>query len=183
MEDETVKVRAAIGGALLFVQLVERLLDASLWTAFRGESVPIAQELERAEKLERTETLGQLIYKLRQRVEIHPKMEQYLQTFLDNRNRLVHHLLDSRETELTQKEARQRLSDFCKEVTKSGMRLLKLFTAILIKWKLSLERDHSLDAETKAYLEEAEEWPTTIDQLFRIREKALPDLPRRKRRR
>jgi hypothetical protein len=169
VEDETLQAAAKVGRTLVMIQLTEMFLDLLLRTAFRGDSPVTAEELERNTKFERDETLGQLIKQLHQRVEVHPELKSFLEKFLKDRNQFVHHLLDPADIDLAPEQVRQQLADFCEEISKSCRRLLELFMTILIKWKLSFDPNEPIDDETKADLEAAEKWNTTIDQLFRLR--------------
>lgn len=170
MADEILEHAAKIGRTLVMIQLTEALLDILLLrTAFRGDKPVTAEELERAAKYERRETLGQLIQKLHQRVEVHPELASFLENFLEDRNRFAHHLLDPAKANLPPEQVRQQISDFCERISKSCSQLVELFTTIFIKWNLSFQSDEPIDDETKAYFEAAEKWSTTVDKLFRLR--------------
>jgi hypothetical protein len=169
MEDEILEHAANIVRTLVMIQLTEAFLDILLRTAFRGDMPVTAEELERATKFERDETLGQLIRKLQKRVEVHPELASFLENFRQDRNRFAHHLLDPAKADLPPEQVRQQISNFCERVSKSCRQLLDLFTTILIRWELSFRPDEPIDDETKAYFEAAEKWGTTVDKLFRLR--------------
>jgi len=96
MEDESLESAAAVGRALIIIQLVELLLDSLLKTAFCGERVPTVREIEA-----RTDDLQSLVNRLHKRVEVDPKFKTYLKRFVKDRNRVVHNLVE----ELVKKSA------------------------------------------------------------------------------
>jgi hypothetical protein len=70
VNDESQEVSAEIGRALIFIQLVEHLRGLLLQSAFRDECIPPVKEIERAGTVERKATLGQLLSRLRAKVEL-----------------------------------------------------------------------------------------------------------------
>jgi hypothetical protein len=77
MKDKTSTTLIAIGTGLIGIQMVEHLLDLLLHTVFRTERMLSTRELEKLGKLERYETLGNLLEQLRTKVELHPDLELY----------------------------------------------------------------------------------------------------------
>jgi hypothetical protein len=158
------------------------MLDLLLKGVFRGESIPTAEELERLKKDERKDTLGRLLWRLRQKVELDSELNVYLSTFLDDRNRFVHHLVEGGGgVSASQEEIYRYCRNFSEKLQKSSFRLIELFFATQLKWFISLKPDEQMDEETKLFVEQAGQWKKSSEQLFQVRKNV--SRPRRRERR
>ena len=85
-----------IGAALLSVQSTESVLRLCMTYVIQKQSVPLTIEsLESIKENESDKTLGYFMQQVRYRSEIDDDFDGKLKTFLINRNKLVHHLVDS----------------------------------------------------------------------------------------
>jgi len=167
MEDESLELAATVGRALICIQMVELLLGSLLRTAFRAaETVPTVQELEREQETVRRATLGCLIKRLRQKVELDPELETYLNKFVEDRNRFVHHLVEEASKSASDEDHSR---DFSKQMLEDSIRLMELFFAKCLSWYQALQPNEPMDEETKRYVEQAGNWKKPLHQLFRVR--------------
>jgi hypothetical protein len=169
MKDKTSTTLIAIGTGLIGIQMVKHLLDLLLHTVFRTERMLSTRELEKLGKLERYETLGNLLKQLRTKVELHPDLELYLQEFLEDRNRFVHGLIETPSFNLSEGEGQQRCLRICRKMTTSRARLTKLFLAVLSQFKDPRAPNAPLDDDLRMLFEGAEEWKSSVERLFRTR--------------
>jgi hypothetical protein len=169
MKDETSTTLIAIGTGLIGIQMVEHLLDLLLHLVFGNQRTVSAQELEKLGKLERHETLGNLLKQLRIKVEVHPDLEHYLQEFLEHRNRFVHGLIEIPNFNLSEGEGQLSCLHTCRKMTASCARLTKLFLAVLSQFKDDQVQKASLDNDLRMLFEDAEGWKSRVEQLFRPR--------------
>jgi len=170
MEDETSIALRDIGTALIGIQMVEHLLDLVIHTVFRGESMFSARELERLGKLERHETLGNLIKQLRTKVDVHPELDLYLDRFLEDRNHFVHGLIEIPNFNVSEGEGRQNCLRVCQEMATASVRLTNLFWALIYQFHDRQFQKMSLDDDVRKLFEDANAWAGRVDQFFRIRE-------------
>jgi hypothetical protein len=174
MEDETSKTLEtleAIGTGLIGIQMVEHLLDISLHTVFQEESMPSAQELERLGTTEWYETLSNLVRQLRAKVDVHPDLELYLEAFRKDRNDFVHHLIEIPDFSVTKGDGQRECLRRSGEIMKANARLIKLFLAV-VQFKDRQLLKIPMDDMLKSLLQDAEEWTTSVPQLFRPRRKS-----------
>ena len=166
MEDESLESAAAVGRALIIIQLVELLLDSLLKTAFCGERVPTVREIEA-----RTDDLQSLVNRLHKRVEVDPKFKTYLKRFVKDRNRVVHNLVEELvKKSVSEEEAHRYYRDFSDRMMEASLRLMQIFLAKFFSWRQTFRPNEPMDEDTKLYIEEAGKWMGSIDQLFRKRE-------------
>ncbi|MBV9999946.1 MAG: hypothetical protein JO015_12645 [Verrucomicrobia bacterium] len=141
-----------IGAALLGIQLVEHHLDVCLHLAFRDKDHLSAQEIENLGRLERHETLRNLLKQLRARTTVPTQLDLVLSKFLDERNKFVHRLFETG-FHLDEDPGAACLGQFLEEMIKETRRLIELFTAVL---------DHKM-VRSGAPLEQ---WPPDVKWLF-----------------
>jgi hypothetical protein len=84
---------AAIGGALVIVQMAERIIKFCMqYVLQKGEGGLTYEKLKSQEAEEAKKTLGYFLTQLRLRAEIDPKFDGQLRDFLTQRNQLAHEL-------------------------------------------------------------------------------------------
>jgi hypothetical protein len=169
MENEGLDVSAAIGRTLFGIQIVEHLLGFLLRTAFSGQTMPTVEELEEEKEFVWKATLGRLIMRLKERVELDSEFEQYLVQFHKDRDFFAHHLLDLLITSDSQEPTRLILG-LCDRIRETSLRLIEMFSAVLFKWYESLKPNEPMDEGIKLYMEQAGSWQKSIDELFRVRQ-------------
>jgi hypothetical protein len=168
-EEQTHQTLQRIGAALIGVQFVEHLIGICLDLVFKPPPSLSAQDLENLGILERHETLGRLLRELRTEVEVDPELVEYLNEFLDQRNRLVHRLLEIPEFHLSCGPGNEELNEFLTAVMKSSNRLGKLFTAIIRRYQLHKAPNAPLPPELKELFELSDPWVASLESLFRQR--------------
>lgn len=83
---------AAIGGALVIVQMAERMIKHCMVYVLPPGGNLSLEKLESLKADEAHRTLGHFLRQLRQQVEIHPTFDERLKEFLTLRNQLAHNL-------------------------------------------------------------------------------------------
>jgi hypothetical protein len=167
MTDQTA---AHLGRTLLSIQLVEFLLEKLLQTVFHDETVPTVREIERASAPQQHNTLGQLMTRLRERVELHPELSRYLKEFLCNRNRFVHRLFFESPKGVSDEAVERYYLDCSREVLRDSVFLIQLFVGQFVRWFQALRPNVPMDEETKLIMRQAEAFSggmQSLDQLFR----------------
>jgi hypothetical protein len=120
-------------------------------------------------KAVRRATLGCLIKRLQQKVELDPELETYLNKFVEDRNRFVRHLVEEASKIASGEDPEAYSRDFSKQMLVDSIRLMELFFAKFLSWYQALQPNEPMDEETKRYVEQAGNWNKPIDQLFRVR--------------
>jgi hypothetical protein len=85
---------AAIGGALVVIQIEERIIKLCMQYVLHGEEALSYEKLLSQEAQQSKWTLGQFLGQLRQRADIDASFDDQLREFLKMRNELAHHLLE-----------------------------------------------------------------------------------------
>jgi hypothetical protein len=165
-EEQTNQTLQSIGNALMGVQLVEHLIGICLDLVFKPSQPFSAQDLENLGILERRETLGRLLRELRKEVEVHPELIEYLNEFLDQRNRLVHRLLEIPDFHLSSGPGYEELKVFVTTVTINNARLARLFMAVIRRYQLQKMPNATLQPELKELFEFSDPWVASLESLF-----------------
>jgi hypothetical protein len=114
------------GMTLEMVQGVERIFGQTMHMIFGLESFLSIEELERLDAEARKKTLGQLIAKLRERVQLEPKFDEILSRFVEDRNEFIHRAKkDTPEDEQRQEALIARLN-------KVGSLLMQTFISFIL---------------------------------------------------
>lgn len=128
--DVSADIKAAffmMGYCLFTVQATEVLLKSAL----RG---PFAlQDLDSEDETSRRKTLGQLLGKLRERVEIDEDLEDLLVTFLESRNLFTHRL--TLEFDPNTKPGLVAIANFCQILAIQASEVAKFLNAAIIAEK------------------------------------------------
>ena len=162
--DETLQL---IGIGLMSLQYTEHLLDLCLRLVFCDDESGLL-EWETIGVLQGKATLGILLKRLQEKVNVHPDLEAYLGEFLEKRNRFVHRLLEIPEFHLSTGPGHQEVKRFCWDVLLMCINLSRLFMAALRKYQLRMFPDAPMDPELKAQFDDADAWISSVDQLFRV---------------
>jgi hypothetical protein len=113
-----------MGYCLLSVQAVEFLLKSAL-------NVPFAlEDLDSEDKANRKKTLGTLLKKLRERVDIDEDLEALFLTFIDSRNFFTHHL--TKEFDTNTKEGLIEIANFCQILAIQAREITKFLNAAIL---------------------------------------------------
>src|SRR5439155_18047512 len=83
-------IYALMGFALTYLQSVERILRfVTTFVLQDGENLSI-EKLQSLEAKEAKKTLGYFMFKIRERAQLFPNLDQLLGTYLKNRNDFIH---------------------------------------------------------------------------------------------
>jgi hypothetical protein len=113
-----------MGYCLLNVQAVEVLLKSAL-------NVPFAlQDLDSEDRANRKKTLGALLKKLRERVDIDEDLEALFVTFVESRNLFTHHL--TKEFDPSTREGLIAIANFCQILAIQAREVAKFLNAAIL---------------------------------------------------
>jgi hypothetical protein len=139
--DTPPEIKAAffmIGYCLFCVQAVEFSLKSAL-------NVPFAlQDLDSEDRANRKRTLGILLKKLRERVDIDEDLEALLVTFVESRNLFTHHL--TKEFDPSTRQGLIEIADFCQVLGIQAREVAKFLNAAIQAETPEIEFDGA-DAE------------------------------------
>ena len=82
------------GSALVLIQSTEHLIRTVMTLVLQKHSPLTLEKLQRQQRQERKRTLGYFVKELQKRVGLDQELEDVLESFLDERNVLVHGLTD-----------------------------------------------------------------------------------------
>ena len=130
-EDGTLR---RIGQVLLFIQGLERSIRFVMTFVLQKEGVLTVEKLEAQEANEREKTIGYFLTQLRYRADLDPSIDDRLRLFLNQRNTLVHHLMDIPGWSLETPEGLQVANEFITEVQTSAIWLRFFFAGLMKAW-------------------------------------------------
>lgn len=124
-----------MGYCLLNVQAVELLLKSAL-------NVPFAlQDLDSEDRANRKKTLGALLKKLRERVDIDEDLEALFVTFVESRNLFTHQL--TKEFDPSTRQGLIEIANFCQILTIQAREIAKFLNAAILDAKPEMTFDGS----------------------------------------
>src|ERR1700733_12058741 len=89
---EQKEILAQVGAALVVLQAVEQVIRLVTTLVIQGPESLTLEYLDSLDRKERNKTIGFLLYKLRERVDLDANFDNTLRKFLEMRNSLVHNL-------------------------------------------------------------------------------------------
>src|SRR5260370_35631800 len=131
-----------IGIGLIGLQYTEHLLDICLRLVLSDDESRLRLDWETIGILQGRATLGILLKRLQEKVNVHPDLEICLGEFLEKRNRFVHRLLEIPEFHLSAGPGHQEINRFRSEEHTSELQShLNLVCRLLLeKKKKQIER-------------------------------------------
>lgn len=83
-------VLASIGALVIHMQTTERVIASALTHALTDATARTVDQLTDEMKANNRATIGSLVRKLKQKVDVHEDFERLLESFLEDRNSLIH---------------------------------------------------------------------------------------------
>ncbi|WOH50560.1 hypothetical protein [Bradyrhizobium sp. sBnM-33] len=138
-----IRVYTYIGLCLLCIQQAERLLQKSIDTVLDNPDIRLLEQTE----LERKQTLGNFLRRLRRRVRLEPDVRDRLYKFLDMRNKFVHELSDIPGFDLRTEDGRQLAMEFIIELTFLALSTTILFATLYSVWAKDTYNEEFFEVE------------------------------------
>jgi len=154
-QDDVLKT---LGVAMIAGQGVEYLLSNCLTYALHGEPLQTVEQLRILLERHSKATLGQLLRKLRTRVDLHPTFDDTLDRFLQHRNIIAHRLHDvPGGFDLHSDEGRERLKAFLVQYMVDGHTVSMVMLGVLRGWAsqegIDINSDNHLSQRMQDHLE------------------------------
>jgi hypothetical protein len=159
------EIAAQIGYLLLLTQDAEHSIVTMIGTMYPAGK-PTWEEIEKLNK----ETLGKLITKLKERVEMPDAFIGLLEGFLEHRNLFVHRLSEQSWFALPSEEGRDKIWDFIESYSKFLTEVLQVVHAALFKDKEDKgipETEYHKQLEKSGYLKEIKSYYQKSQFAFR----------------
>lgn len=133
--DEQTQLFALMGMTLNHVQQVEMIINKTLLFVIQEGDYLDKNGWEKQKKLLTRKTLGQMIKILKDRVVLHECFEEFLASFLRDRNILAHNLDSVKDYDLETSEGRAAMRSFLTDLFDNATHLQKIFISIGISWQ------------------------------------------------
>lgn len=162
-------IHRRMGQTLIWVQDVERTLRFVLtFVIQKGDGLTL-ERLEAQTEAERKKTIGYFLDQMRRRVAIHPKVNDYLSTFLTLRNRFAHDVSSVPGWDMETEDGLKAANDFLTDL--GGHSLWVYF------WLAGIVRGWSLEVGMKTGFDDHETMHF-LDRTFRpLADATLDELP------
>lgn len=165
---------ATIGGALVIVQMAERMIKLCMQFVLQKDDGPLTlKKLESLRTEEARRTLGYFLTQLRQRAEIETAFDDQLREFLTLRNQLAHNLSDVPGLGFEQPAEIEFTIEWANKLSSLAAHVLKVFMGLTRAWQSGIGmRDDFADNEFFQEIDTT--FQPLVDQVFM----AKPSKPR-----
>lgn len=147
------EVAEGIGTLIVVMQTTERLILTTLNYVLPSSGAPQTLE-DLTEEMRNNEgaTLGRMISKLKQRVDLADDFEGVLRAFLQDRNTLVHDLQRVPGFSLSTREGRAVAGSFLANLAENNEVVMKVFVSLLSEWAAQVGFKHGHDEHVRRML-------------------------------
>ena len=163
---EEIETITRVGVAFLLLHRLEKQICHCLVIVFPRRPLKTVDDLEQLTAAEQSKTLGQLVHALRQRTTVQPMLGSILKSFLEDRNRFIHHLSDQI-GDISTATGRKAICDFIDGFSNNIGVLMRIFAAFLLAYlqqlKLSDIYEHSDSAADNQFIDEVKSLVPLLD--------------------
>lgn len=128
-------VYSLIGFALTYIQTVERQLKFVTTYVLQDGGELNLDKLQSINDRERKKALGYFMVKVRERAELHPALDQFMSTYLSNRNDFIHNQGDIPGWDLGTEEGITIAKAFTSNLLKQAHKINEVFIALVMRWQ------------------------------------------------
>lgn len=160
-----------IGAALVYAQSLESLMKlCTTYVLQEGDSIDF-EGLTRLKKKEKKKTLGYFIGRVKERSDVHPNLLQLIESFLENRNMLVHNIDSIPNWDLSTNEGTEVAKQFVGNLIRQARILTQVFSALILAWQQQIGLEVELsEAEQQIFNEIQLTYGPIVDDLFMQKE-------------
>ena len=164
-------IYSLIGVALVHVQVLESLMRfCTTYVIQEGDFIDF-EGITRLNKKEKKKTLGYFIGRVKERSEVHPQLLELLESFLENRNMLVHNMDSIPNWDLNTTEGTNAAKLFVSNLIRKTRVLTQIFSALAASWQQQVGLEIELsESEQQALNEMNLEYIHLLDDLFMEKE-------------
>lgn len=164
-------IYSLIGVALVNIQSLESLMKFCTTYVFQeGEFIDF-EGIRRLESKEKKKTLGYFIGRVKERTEVHPNLLRLFESFLENRNMLVHNVDSIPNWNLNTIEGTNTAKQFVGNLIRQTRKLTHIFSALMSAWQRQVGCEVELSEGDKQVLDDIQlEYGPLIDELFTEKE-------------
>ncbi|MFJ3467161.1 hypothetical protein [Pseudomonas sp. NPDC090201] len=161
-------VFSLLGFAVCHAQTVEGMLRFCITFVLQKKDGPLTMEkLQSIRSDERKKGLGYFLEQVRRRSSIHPKFAETLETYLQQRNDMVHNHKNISGWDLDTEDGVKVIQLFLINFIRRGNHILEIFTALTRSWENQAGLQTSFPVDVDSYVEEIEKKSGhLIDDLF-----------------
>ncbi|HAS6941482.1 TPA: hypothetical protein I7279_14055 [Vibrio parahaemolyticus] len=164
-------IYSLIGAALVNIQSLESLMKFCTTFVLQDGDFIDFEGLTKLEKKEKKKTLGYFIGRVKERADVHPNLLLLLESFLENRNMLVHNVDSIPNWDLNTIEGTTAAKAFVGNLIRQTRILTQIFSALVTAWQQQVGIEIKLgDSEQKVLDEIQLEYGAFIDELFMEKE-------------
>ena len=166
MNDEQKDVLMRMGAALVLVQSTEQLIRLCMTYVLQKDSPLTIEKYEKQTREERKKTLGYFLGELRKRADLDEHFDALLETFLEERNILVHSVDDIPGWNLSTLEGCNIAGAFVDRFIRKTIEVHKVFLGLMRAWQEESKIDTPLPLGCKFFAEIDADYKTRVDDLF-----------------
>jgi hypothetical protein len=130
-EDQS-KLLAYLGATLIATQMTERMISLCLTHILQLDGPLTLETLERAK--DRKRTLGQILQRMRDRIELDERFDEFLSEFLEKRNLLAHRLSEVPGWGLKDPEGIAAAYEFLNRLQTLSSKIIGIFGGLARAW-------------------------------------------------
>ncbi|MBW0296788.1 hypothetical protein B4P00_11140 [Shewanella xiamenensis] len=164
-------IYSLIGVALVHMQSLESLMKfCTIFVLQEGDFIDF-EGLTKLKKNAKKKTLGYFIGRVKERANVHPNLLLLLESFLENRNMLVHNVDSIPNWDLNSTEGTNAAKVFVGNLIRQTRILTQIFSALVTAWQQQVGIEIKLgDSEQKVLDEIQLKCGAIIDELFMEKE-------------
>lgn len=134
MSPETEKLLTIVGATLFIVQAAERVLAEALVLVLPDKLPTSMEDLSSTSAEVRSRTLGELVKRLRRKVDVSEDLDQMLSDFLADRNTFVHRLEEVGRPRMSSEEGVRATGKFVTELYANARFITTVFADLIVRW-------------------------------------------------
>jgi hypothetical protein len=166
MNPEQKDVLFRVGAALIFMQSVEGLIRLCMTLVLQKDGPLTLEKLERQTAAELKRTLGYFLGELRKRAALEEGFDKLLQTFLEERNLLVHDVDSIPGWNLQTSEGCKTGREFVDAFILKTLEVQKVFAGLLRAWQEEANFDVPFPIEDEFFAEIDRDYKFRVNDIF-----------------
>lgn len=141
-----------IGAVLVAMQVAERIIAGALTLVLPPSQIRTLDDLTRESAANHRATIGALLKKLKQRVDLDEDFEEVLTAFLKDRNDLIHDMDRIPGFDLRSRPGLEVADRFLSNLMENTETVTRAFVSLMVDWCNQVGYEHGKDREILDYL-------------------------------